>query len=166
MITILTFLTKKELIDAQLVCRGFYEDKVPQAFTVVRIPRNIEPNTTEEIESIIEKCKNAQVVSKAYVYKKMVAEMKKWAEVVAKYWSSNQVGNETLVIFDNMGVHISNLPSILQDLPNNIKFTINSTDITEWEVTLLGPKNSPYRHGLFKLNFKFPMDYPFKPMKV
>ena len=54
----------------------------------------------------------------------------------------------------------------IENLPNNFKFTMNPTDVTEWEVTLLGPENSPYRHGLFKLKVNFPFDYPFKPLKA
>ena len=41
MITVLTYLTWEELINAQLACKDFYEDKVPQAFFTIRIPRKL-----------------------------------------------------------------------------------------------------------------------------
>ena len=43
---------------------------------------------------------------------------------------------------------------------------VKDADISEWQVTLLGPENSPYRNGLFKLSVNFCDSYPFKPMKV
>ena len=43
---------------------------------------------------------------------------------------------------------------------------MKDADIAEWQVTLLGPENSPYRHGVFKLSVNFCERYPFIPMKV
>ena len=39
-------------------------------------------------------------------------------------------------------------------------------DIFEGIATILGPPDTPYEGGLFKIRIQFPSDYPFKPMKL
>ena len=39
-------------------------------------------------------------------------------------------------------------------------------DYTKWRITLLGPKDSSYKGGLFNLIAYFPDDYPTKPPEV
>ena len=36
----------------------------------------------------------------------------------------------------------------------------------KWRVTLIGPKDSPYRNGLFYLSIDFPQNYPQNPPEV
>jgi ubiquitin-conjugating enzyme E2 D len=59
------------------------------------------------------------------------------------------------------------LKEIETDPPSNCtagpKYTGN---LYEWDATIIGPSNSPYAGGLFKLNVTFPEKYPFKPPKV
>jgi len=36
-------------------------------------------------------------------------------------------------------------------------------DLFDWIATIQGPENSPFEGGLFKLHFKFPAEFPYKP---
>lgn len=39
-------------------------------------------------------------------------------------------------------------------------------DITRWTAVIIGPDNTPYEKGIFKLKIQFSKQYPFKPPKV
>eukprot|EP01112_Ceratiomyxa_fruticulosa_P017746 TRINITY_DN5591_c0_g1_i1.p1 TRINITY_DN5591_c0_g1~~TRINITY_DN5591_c0_g1_i1.p1 ORF type:complete len:500 (-),score=106.54 TRINITY_DN5591_c0_g1_i1:37-1458(-) len=39
-------------------------------------------------------------------------------------------------------------------------------DITHIEALIIGPEGTPYQHGLFHFDMKFPHDYPWNPPKV
>ena len=53
--------------------------------------------------------------------------------------------------------------------PNNCGISVslfNDSDYTKWRATLLGPKDSSYKGGLFILSINFPNDYPNKAPEV
>jgi len=43
---------------------------------------------------------------------------------------------------------------------------VNPEDPYYWRGTIIGPEKSPYEGGLFQLDIKFPIEYPFKPPTV
>ena len=60
-----------------------------------------------------------------------------------------------------------------QDLTNNIIVSlgicvglVEDNDIYNWQFYLLGPKDTPYSGGFFKLHLKFPKEYPEKKPEI
>jgi ubiquitin-conjugating enzyme E2 D/E len=43
---------------------------------------------------------------------------------------------------------------------------IREDDVYNWEGVLMGPADSPYAGGIFKVGIQFPADYPYKAPKV
>ena len=43
---------------------------------------------------------------------------------------------------------------------------IDKNDLYLWNATIIGPENSPYSNGIFKLKIYFPEEYPFKAPKI
>ena len=52
-------------------------------------------------------------------------------------------------------------------LPDNCYAELsNAEDYFTWRVLLVGPRDTPYEDGHFYIEFKFPQDYPFKPVQM
>ncbi|KAG0746447.1 hypothetical protein G6F57_006889 [Rhizopus arrhizus] len=58
------------------------------------------------------------------------------------------------------------LSELAKNAPSNISVDPIEGDIFHWNGLLLGPKDTPYQGGRFKLDILFSSDYPFKPPKI
>ena len=59
------------------------------------------------------------------------------------------------------------LEEISKEPPSNCSAgLIDTNNIFNWSATILGPSDSPYAGGVFRLNIIFNEKYPFKPPKV
>ena len=58
------------------------------------------------------------------------------------------------------------LEEIKTEPPSNCSAGPIGEELTKWEASIIGPSDSPYAGGVFKLSIDFTDKYPFKPPKV
>ena len=58
------------------------------------------------------------------------------------------------------------LEEIRKEPPSNCSAGPISDNLYIWEATIIGPSDSPYAGGIFRLNINFTDKYPFKPPRV
>jgi ubiquitin-conjugating enzyme E2 D/E len=54
------------------------------------------------------------------------------------------------------------LQELKNDPPHNCSAGPESDDMYRWEGVIIGPSETPYTGGMFRLRILFPLDYPFK----
>lgn len=69
---------------------------------------------------------------------------------------------------DNRSIRINReLSKMTTDAPSNCSAgPVNESEFDHWEGTIIGPTESPFENGLFRVDIRFPKDYPFSPPKI
>ncbi|EDW78262.1 uncharacterized protein Dwil_GK16336 [Drosophila willistoni] len=58
------------------------------------------------------------------------------------------------------------LDEFRKDPPDGCRIEMVDDNMFHWLGTIIGPKGTPYENGHFRLDWSFPVDYPFAPPKV
>ena len=58
------------------------------------------------------------------------------------------------------------LEEFTKNPPSSCSGGLNNNDLFHWKGTIIGPEDTPYEGGIFKLDIQISMDYPFKAPRV
>jgi len=58
------------------------------------------------------------------------------------------------------------LKLIEEELPESCKLKLVDNNLFHWKGYIVGPKNTPYENGKFKLEINFSKNYPMKPPSI
>lgn len=58
------------------------------------------------------------------------------------------------------------LQDLIKDAPENCSAGPRGDNIYIWDALIIGPADSPFAGGMFKLEINFPVNYPFTPPKL
>lgn len=58
------------------------------------------------------------------------------------------------------------IEKLIKDPPTGITCYVKENILDDWEVDIIGPPETPYAEGVFKVKVNFPDAYPFEPPMI